>query len=283
MKTLSPTLAAHLAQETTTLATCWRVTRRDGGTLGFTDHDRDLEVEGLMYRAATGFTPTAIASSAALNVDNLDVEGMLDAEAIEEADLLAGRYDHAEIEVFEVNYNAPDTGKLPLRTGWLGEVTLQDGRFLAEVRGLTQPLSQRIGELYSPTCRASLGDTRCGVAMGPRTVTGTLDGSTSRSVLLDAARMEAAGTYNFGTLTFTSGANSGLSMEVREYAPGSITLALPLPYPVATGDNYTLSQGCDRSFATCVSRFDNAVNFRGEPHVPGLDRMLETAATRSEW
>jgi uncharacterized phage protein (TIGR02218 family) len=283
MKTLTPALAAHLAGETTTLATCWKLTRRDSSVLGFTDHDRDLTVAGVTYQASTGFTPSAIASSGALNVDNLDVEGMLDAGAITEADLLAGLYDHAQIDIFEVNYQNPADGTLPLRTGWLGEVTVQDGRFLAEVRGLTQPLAQRIGELYSPTCRASLGDARCKVAMAPRTRTGTLTGTTSRSVLRDTARTEPAGTFNFGTITFTSGANAGTKMEVKEYTPGVIVLALPLTRPVAAGDAYTLAEGCDRSFATCVSRFNNAVNFRGEPHVPGLDRMLETAGTRSEW
>lgn len=283
MKTLTPSLAAHLAEETTTLSTCWKLTRRDGLILGFTDHDLDLLVDGITYQASSGFTPSAIASSGALNVDNLDVEGMLDAGAMTEADLLAGIYDHAQIDIFEVNYQRPADGQLPLRTGWLGEVTLQDGRFLAEVRGLTQPLAQRIGELYNPSCRASLGDARCKVNMASHTKTGTLTGVTSRSVLRDTARNEPAGTFNFGMLTFTSGQNTGTQMEVKEYTPGLIVLALPLARPVSVGDAYTLAEGCDRSFATCVSRFNNAVNFRGEPHVPGLDRMLETAGTRSTW
>ena len=102
-------------------------------------------------------------------------------------------------------------------------------------------------------------------------------------MLLDAARTEAAGIYNFGRITFTSGANDGYAMEVKEYTPGVITLTMPLPGPITAGDGYSLQQGCDRSLSTCAGRFSNAVNFRGEPHVPGLDRMLETAATRSEW
>lgn len=283
MKTISAALQAHLEQEVTTLATCWKLTRRDGTAMGFTDHDRDLVVAGVPYLAATGFTPTAVSSSSALNVDNLDVEGMLSSTVIAEEDIMAGLYDHAEISVFQVNYADTSMGTLPLRTGWLGEVEMRGGRFVAEVRGLTQRLSQRIGTLYSPSCRAEFGDVRCKVSLAALTVSGTITGVTSRSILLDSARSEAAGIYSFGMLTFTSGANAGLSMEMKTYVPGEFTLFLPFPYDVVPGDAYQVTEGCDKSFKTCAGRFVNAVNFRGEPHVPGADRILETAATRSEW
>ena len=283
MKTLPSTLSTHLQLDVTTLATCWKLTRRDGAVMGFTDHDRDLIVSGQSYVAATGFTPTAIAGSAGLAVDNLDVEGMLDSAAISEEDIHAGKYDHAEIEVFMVNYAAPADGILPLRTGWLGEVRYTSGKFVAEVRGLTQRLQQRVGELYSPGCRADFGDSRCKINLASVTTTGTLTGATSRTVLLDSARTENSGVFSFGRITFTSGANDGISMEIKQYTKGKMVLALPLPYQPQAGDTYTITQGCDKNFATCKIRYSNAVNFRGEPHVPGLDRILETASTRSEW
>lgn len=283
MKTLSFALTNHLQQEVTTLATCWKLTRRDGTVMRFTDHDRDIVFEANMYLAATGFTPTAVSGSAGLAVDNLDVEGMLDSSALTEEDIHAGKYDHAELEVFMVNYASPSDGKLPLRTGWLGEVRYTDGKFVAEVRGLTQRLQQRVGELYSPGCRADFGDSRCGINLAGVTTTGTLTGVTSRSTILDSARMEASGVFSFGRIAFTSGANNGIAMEIKHYTKGKIVLALPLPYPPQAGDTYTITQGCDKSFSTCSVRYSNAVNFRGEPHVPGLDRILETASTRSEW
>jgi hypothetical protein len=60
VKTISSALAQHLAGEVTTLATCWQITRRDGIVLGFTDHVRDFEVDGITYKAASGYTRTAI-------------------------------------------------------------------------------------------------------------------------------------------------------------------------------------------------------------------------------
>ena len=167
-KTISAALEAHLAEEVTTLATCWRVTRRDGLTHHFTDHDRDLVVDGATYRAATGYTRSAVSSDTTLAVDNLEIDGLLDAEEITEADLRGGRFDYAAVEMFLVNWADPGQGKLILRKGWLGEVTVsRTGVFHAELRGLAQALQQRIGELYAPECRADLGDARCKVPLWP--------------------------------------------------------------------------------------------------------------------
>ena len=223
MKQISAALAAHLAGEVTTLATCWKLTRRDGTVMGFTDHDENITFEAVSYQAATGFTPSAIASSASLSVDNLDVEGMLSAGTIEEDDVMAGRYDFAQIEIFQVNYKDTTQGALAMRCGWLGEISLQKQHFVAEVRGLTQKLSQTIGELYSPSCRASFGDGRCKVNLAAYTVTGAIDSVAGSQQFIDAARSEATGRFGFGVITFTSGANAGLSMEVKEhiYASGT--------------------------------------------------------------
>ena len=289
MKTVSSSLSTHLAGEVTNLVTCWKITQQGGAVQGFTDHDRDIVYEGVTYAAATGFTPTAIESRAGLAVDNLDVEGMLSSGSLTEADIMAGKYDFAEIEIFLVNYADLSQGALKLRRGWLGEVSLSGGHFVAEVRGLAQALSQNIGELYSPSCRASLGDGRCNVNLASHTVTGSITSlaSESRQEFTDSARTDASGIFTFGKITFISGANSGISMEVKEHrklpagAGGFFVLALPVPYALETGVTYTLTKGCDKTLATCRDRFANVANFRGEPHVPGLDKMLETAGTRS--
>jgi uncharacterized phage protein (TIGR02218 family) len=150
VKTASAALAAHLEQEVTTLATCWTLTRTDGLVLGFTDHDRDLVIEGLTYRAASAYSRSAIASRAGLAVDNLDLEGLLDAEAITEEDLRAGRFDRAAIEVFLVSWQALGQGVVKLRRGTLGEVRLQGGLYRAELRGMAQALTAPAVEVYTP-------------------------------------------------------------------------------------------------------------------------------------
>lgn len=288
MKTLTSATETHLAQEVTTLTTCWKMTRRDSTVMGFTSHDRDIVVDSVTYKAASGFTPTAIASSSALNVDNLDLEGMLTDQSITEADIMAGLYDFAEIEIFMVNYAAPEDGQVMLRRGWLGEVSFSGNHFIAEVRGLTQALTQTVGELFSPSCRASLGDSRCGVDLASHTVTGNVTSTASSQEFVDSTRDEVSGIFTGGVVSFTSGANDGLSMEVKEYilqagSGGRVILAMPMPYAIAASDSYSLVKGCDKTLATCRDRFANVANFRGEPHVPGMDRILETAGTRSDW
>jgi len=282
MKNISTALATHIAGEVTTLATCWKLTRRDATVLGFTEHDADIIVDGVTYKAASGFTPSAIQSTSSLSVDNLDIEGMLDASSITEADIMAGRYDFAEIEIFIVNYDDISMGKLKLRRGWLGEVALAKQQFIAEVRGLTQRLSQTIGELFSPSCRASFGDLRCKINPANYTVSGTITAVSSNQQFTDSERTESSGLYDFGKITFTSGANNGLSMEIKEFlSGGKLALMLPMPYNVNVGDNYTMMQGCDKTLSTCANQYNNVINFRGEPFVPGIDKMLETAGTRT--
>jgi uncharacterized phage protein (TIGR02218 family) len=277
MKSTSSALAQHLDQEVTTLATCWRVERTDGAVLGFTDHDRDLEIEGVVYQAASGYQRTAIASNSRMAVDNLDLQGILDSEAITPEDLRAGRYDRAEVRVFLVNWQALGQGILRLRRGWLGDVTLEDGQYRAELRGLTQILAAQRVELYSPECRADLGDERCKVDLGPFTRTGAVTGVGSRRVFtVDAPDLEPEpGYYDGGVMTFTSGANQGLRMEIKSLDAGTVELFLPMPWPIEPGDQVSFYPGCDKRIETCHGRFANVVNFRGEAFVPGQDRLMK--------
>jgi len=173
MKTVSSGLAAHLQGSSLTLATCWKITRRDGKVLGFTSHDRDIVFDlgdgggAVTYAAATGFTRTKIENAAGLAVDNLDVAGVLESAAITAADIRAGRYDFAEVKIFDVNYAALSQGALPLRRGHIGEIRTEGSQFIAELRGLVERYAQEVGELYGPACRADLGDTRCKVRTNP--------------------------------------------------------------------------------------------------------------------
>jgi uncharacterized phage protein (TIGR02218 family) len=274
-KTISSALAQHLAGEVTTLATCWQITRRDGVVLGFADHVRDLEVDGVTYNAASGYTRTAIRGTADLAVDNLDVESVFSSDGITEEDLRAGKYDFAEVRVFLVNYQAVAQGILKLRRGWLGEVTIRDGMYVAELRGMTQRLQMTVGEVYAPDCAADLGDARCGVDLAALEEGGSIDAVTSGTAF-ETVLEQATGWYDGGELTWTSGANTSQTVAVRSWdaATGTLMLFLPALYPMQAGDDFTIRPGCDKSFATCQAKFDNVVNFRGFPHVPGTDQVL---------
>lgn len=277
MKTLGAGMTAHVALESTTLSTCWKLTRRDGQVFGFTDADTSLTVDGVTYVATSGYTRSAIATDSALSVDNLDLDGILSDTAITEADILAGLWDFAEMRIFMVN-RADTTQQIKQRRGWLGEVTLGDTGFTAEMRGLAQVLQSTVGELYSASCRADFCDARCGLAIADYTDSGSVTGVTSNRQFADTSLVAASGFYDGGLVTFTSGLNIGLEMEVKAYTVGSVALQQPMPYEVAVGDAFTITQGCDKRLATCRDTYANVVNFRGEPYVPGADQLMKGPA-----
>ncbi|MFD2249332.1 putative phage protein (TIGR02218 family) [Pseudochelatococcus lubricantis] len=273
MKPTTPALAAHLAGEVTTLATCWRLERADGWVRGFTDHDRELVVDGLTYVASTGFLPSAIKTASDLSVDNLDVDGFLDDAALRAEDLIAGLFDGARIEVFIVNWADLGQGRLLLRKGFLGEIKRADQRFSAEIRGLSNRLQQTAGKLYSRLCRVDLGSSECGVALGPRTDTYAV----TQVIAADTVRIvtaRATGYFTFGKATFTTGANAGAVNEVLLHDGQTIRLFVPMPRPIVVGDQIVLVAGCDKTPETCNAKFANILNFQGEPHIPGNDKVF---------
>jgi uncharacterized phage protein (TIGR02218 family) len=257
LKTISTALAQHLAGEVTTLVTCWQITRRDGEVVGFTDHVRDLEVDGVTYKAASGYTRTAIRGAADLAVDNLDVESAFSDDGITEEDLRAGKYDFAEIRMFLVNYKNLAHGILKFRRGWLGEVMIRDGMYVAELRGMTQRLQMTVGELYTPDCAADLGDARCGVDLAALEESGTVTAVTSATAF-ETSLAQPTSWYDGGELTWTGGADAGQTVAVRSWdaATGTLTLFLPALYSLQAGDAFTIRPGCDKTFATCKTKFD---------------------------
>lgn len=277
MKTRSVALAAHYALVTTTLATCWRVTRRDDTVMGFTDAATNLTIGGVTYYAATGYVPSGIKSNNNMAVDNMEVVGVLDATGITDADLAAGLYDFAKVQIFEVNWADLTQGAMILRQGYLGQVSRHRGAFAAEVRGLAQALQQTIGRIVTPACDADVFDARCKLVRADYTVTGAVVAVTSNSVFTDTTRTEADNYFRYGLLTWTSGLNDGLSMEVKTWTLATHTFELvqAMPHAVAASDAYSVSAGCDKKPATCSGTFANKVNFRGFEDVPGADQMFD--------
>ncbi len=275
MKNISLSLKSHLQQEVTTLCTCWKAVLTNSEIFGFTDHTSDITYEGQLYKASTGYTPTAVTTNSELNVDNLDVQAILSDDSITEGDLIAGVWDFAEVLIFQVNYKDLTQGALELRRGWLGQIDSSRSSVNAELRGLTQKLQQSIGRVYAPTCDATLGDARCTVNLTSFTFAGTVETVTSRREFADSALVNDAGYFDYGLVTWLTGLNAGLSMEVKTFLAGNIILQLAMPYEVAIGDTFTIISGCNKNKDQCKDKFNNYINFRGFPDVPGLDLLLK--------
>lgn len=284
MKALSPDLQAHLDEGTTTLAWCWRISRADGVTLGFTDHDRALSFEDITFEPESGFAASEIRAGSDLAVDAQDAEGVLSSDRITETDILDGRWDNAQVELWRVNWG--DTSqRVLLRRGAVGQIRRGRMAFVAEVRSLAHVLGQTVGRTFQAGCDAALGDARCGIDLenavykGAGVVTELLRDRAFRASGLAGLK---AGWFASGTLTWTSGANAGRIAEVlaHELTGSNATLTL-LEAPVRTlapGDSFVARAGCDKRIATCTGKFANVVNFRGFPHIPGQDTVLRYAS-----
>ncbi len=280
MRDIPSALQAKLDSGVTTLAHCWKLIRRDGVVQGFTDHDDDLVIDGVTFRAGTGFTSSEAASRFDLSVDGAEIAGALADDALNESDLAAGRYDAASVETWLVDWSEVSLRVLMARST-LGEVKREGQAFSAELRGLADRLSQQSGRLFTARCSADLGDAHCKFDL----VTAGLQGEGNVESIESTSTIIAAGLDTFtegvfsgGKLTWASGANDGLSVEIKEHrmASGHARLSLwqAMPEVIATGDTFAVSAGCDKRFATCRDRFANAANLRGFPHIPGNDFVI---------
>lgn len=283
MKTLHGELQAHLNSGATTLCWCWKLTRADGLVLGFTDHDADVVCGGVRYAAASGMTASDAQSASDFSVDNMEVRSILSAETIEEADIAAGLYDGALVEICRVNW--ADTSAFALmRKGRIGEIRRGAGGFQAELRGLMQQLAQPVGRSFCYLCDADFGDSRCGMdATAPAYCgTGTVVAITdNRRFFASALENFPGGWFGGGRLQWTTGASKGLTFEVKRHGKtatmASFDLWQAMVRDIVTGDCFTVVAGCDKSFATCRSRFSNGVNHRGFPYMIGNDAVVAYA------
>jgi hypothetical protein len=162
MKTTENTFRDHLNGDVTALCTCWQITPRRGDALYFTDSDQDVVRDGITYKSVGAYSRSAIENTSYLSVDNLEVTGMATELSLPVEELRAGKFDHAEILVFMTSWLTPVGGKLKLRRGFFGEVTvLPNDTFTVELRGVLQRLSNSFADVYSATCRHDLGDDGC--------------------------------------------------------------------------------------------------------------------------
>jgi uncharacterized phage protein (TIGR02218 family) len=279
VRTIPSALQTKLDSGVTTLCRCWLITRTDGVRQGFTDHDEDIVLGDVTCRAGTGLSGSEATQKYGLAVDSSELSGALADDSLNEADLAAGRYDAAAVELWLVDWSEPELRVL-LAKGTLGEVRREGVAFTAEVRGLSDRLAQDSGRLYSATCSADLGDARCTVDL----TDAAFRGSGAVIAVHATSSFSASGLGDFddgwfsaGKLSFSSGANAGLSIEVKAHRKdGAVSFVLwqAMPQPIQTGDEFIVTAGCDKRFATCHDRFDNAVNFRGFPHIPGNDFVV---------
>ncbi len=280
MRQLSNELSSHISSSATNLAKCWRIKRLDGIELGFSDHDETLEFDGSVFTPTYGADSGEVASKLGAQTDSAEIVGIVNSAAINEDDILLGRYDGAKVESFLVNWKDVSE-RHHLRTDYIGEITRIDGIFKAELRSAQVDMNIAKGKVYQSFCNARLGENPCGIDIeDPNYKISVTVLSLDNSFTITTSLISgfANNWFSFGKAVWLSGKREGKSdiiiLHKNESAKSVISFSEPIIDWVNVGDNLNLYAGCDRHLSTCQDKFSNVVNFQGFPHIPGSDFIL---------
>ncbi|WP_116652863.1 DUF2163 domain-containing protein [Pelagibacterium sediminicola] len=276
MKAFSSRFANHIASGATTLCWCWKIVRRDGVVLGFTDHDLALDFAGTRFNPAHGLDPSETVERAGAQAQTAEVLGVLHSDAISEEDILLGRYDGARVESWRVNWRDVDQRAL-IRADTIGEIVREDGVFRAELRSGQHALNVPKGRLYQHLCDAALGDGRCTVNLEASAYRRNATVSAVRgpaTLAVTGLGSLAEGWFTHGFARWTSGKRIGIEDAITQHAGGTLGFASPVGNWAEPGDTLTVYAGCDKQFGTCRTKFSNGANFQGFPHIPGSDFLM---------
>ncbi|WP_282129261.1 DUF2163 domain-containing protein [Roseobacter litoralis] len=262
-----------LESGSTTLCRCFKLTRPDGLVMGFTDHDGDVDFDGVTFRAQAALTATEAAYSLGLAPDEMEASGAFAADAITESDLARGAYDGAAVEVWDVDWSTPATRHL-LHRYTIGQVERGGLAFRAELRSLAAGVDRSEGRVHTTLCDARrLGDNRCKLNLAGWQGSATVVDARGLEVFVSGLEGFQPGIFTRGIADWNTGANAGSESDIRiaTLAAGitSISLWRAPASPILPGDTLTATAGCNRTASTCANRFSNLLNFRGFPHMPG--------------
>lgn len=278
-------LFSHLESGSTHVCQCWAITRNDGVTFGFTDHDRPLAFEGITFLADSGMTAKALALTTGLSVDNTEAKGLLQSDVIAEDDIVAGHYDGAEVVNWLVRWDDVRARQVRFR-GRIGEITRQSGQFQVELRGLSDLLNQPVGRSYLHSCAAVLGDKTCRFDTSDPafSVRVPILAQQDQRVFAFVADGFNDRWFEQGTFEVMTGAAKGLKLAIKhdrlDGGRHRTTLWDAVRADIRVGDEVRLVAGCDKRAETCRVKFANLVNFQGFPDMPGDDWLM--AVPRSD-
>lgn len=295
-----------------TLSSLWKITRKDGTVLRFTDHDKPIIFDDATYSPGAGFDASARQKQSGLKDNNLELKGVLSSSLIGHDDLRAGKFNDALVEEFLVDFIRPWYGFLTKNVYWIKNVTYDGNEFQSEIAGIASRIDFVNGKRYTRDCTHDLGDSVCRVKPEVFTFNAVVVDTTDVTHTTFDARREFNTTINdlnpiinvfrFGEIQWLTGSNAGLKFEIEASqgpelvngnARGVIKLRLRMPFDVATGDIMIIRKGCEKTSSStygCKSypNPDNAsdpdgnfINFGGFPHIPGTDAVIQSPNAKS--
>lgn len=290
MRNVPIALAGHYATGRTSLCLLTKVKCKDGTILAFTTLDAEVTyTDGpdgpITYSPSNGFSPAEQVWTADLSVDQGAATGWIRDTGITEQQIRAGIFNFARFWVFEVNFLDLSQGHVLKQSGTTGETKFTDNAWTVELRSKTQQLKQPLSDLYSLTCTVAFGSPPCGKTFDwdEATVTSVDPDEPDRLFTVAAGSGWAGdGAYTLGVIRVMTGDNAGAQVEVESHTTDSagesvIALLLPLPYPLAPGDQIDFREDCSKVWDDadhgCLHHWgdERPLHFRGHPHIPVED------------
>ena len=248
-------------------AICWHIQLTNGDQLRLTNYNEDINIKDYKYIAESIFTYKSIEKSSELLAGKNEICGIICDKYFKRQDIINGKLNDAYIEIFLINTNNLDNGKLILNQGYISNIKIIDNKFIANISSLKNKFNNKITNSFSQNCRAKFCDKDCSLYEENYKFYGKISKVISNNTLFDAERNEENFYFNFGEITFISGNNTGLCFQVKNFKNGEIELNLPSIYKLAVGDTYAIIAVCDKNFFLFFTKFHNALNFRGEPYI----------------
>ena len=294
MKPTNATLNALLASRQFILARLYTITLASGTVLRYCGGDKDITSGGNTYLAG-GQTGPYIEKTAQRAMghwaigsgsDSIQIQILPGTSTVMGQTFLTavrvGIFDGADFQMdyaFMSTYGTVQSGcQVTIFKGRVAEVIADRNLVVMTVNDYRELFNQNLPRnLFAASCANTLYDASCTVNPASFSESGTiLAGSTATSLMANLIR--ATGFYDLGKLTWTSGANNGLSIGISRYVlgtPCTITPIVPVPLTVNAGDTFTIFAGCDRTLgAGGCAKFANTANFRGEPYIPAPETAL---------
>lgn len=276
MREFTQEFTDHIKSGSTSLAWCWRIRRKDGIVLGFTDHDEDITCDGTIFSPAHGADTSAVTERQGSSVSTSEIIGIIHAQSIDEDDIMLGRFDAALVETLRVNWQ--NTAEFAyIRRDEIGEIIQEDKQFRVELRSAQHKLNQVQGRIYRKTCDAILGEKRCGVDLNAPTLWAqiTVKALTGdMSITCDGIAHFASNWLAHGKVKWLSGRRIGCIDVIVQNDANELDFEKPIKQYLSVNDIGIVTAGCMRSSAMCSEKFDNIANFQGFPHIPGADFLM---------
>lgn len=279
---------ASLAGPLITICRCWDLIRRDGKALYITDFDRPLTIGAKIYYPSPGWAASAQVKAGGFKDRDREIKGVIDHDLITEEDLLAGLYRDATVKESVVDYTNIASGQFLKEVYWIRTTESNGQIWKANIESLVSWTKAPFGRNYDRDCPHDLGDAQCQVDLEALTLSDEVTAvwqTEEPTVLYPYAGIFFTNTitqphpnfYRNGKLTFTSGANAGLTYDVKDIEEDyKITLWLEPIFPVEEGDEFDMIPGCPKTVEACDTYFDNLENHGGFPHLVGNDRLIKT-------